>query len=85
MHTRLSSRNRVISECIDVIYCRLPAEKKKRIPMSRHENDELSASRPLLIISHPALKFLSSRMPAAKKGLSRLPRPNLVRPSSYKS
>ena len=51
MHTRLSSRNRVISECIVVIYCRSPAPPKKRIPMSRHENDELSASRSLLIIS----------------------------------
>ena len=32
MHTRLSSRNRVISECIVVIYCRFPVEKKKEFP-----------------------------------------------------
>ena len=62
MHTRLSSRNRVISECIVVIYCRSPAPPKKRIPMSRHENDELSASRPLLIAN-----FFQPACPQRKK------------------
>ena len=61
MQTRFSSRNRVISEYIVVIYIVSRPKKKTatktRIPASLHENDELSAFRPPLTILHPAFKF----------------------------
>ena len=63
MQTRFSSRNRVISEYIVVIYLVSRPQKKTtttiktRIPASLHKNDELSAFRPPLTILHPAFKF----------------------------
>ena len=63
MQTRFSSRNRVISEYVVVIYLVSRPKKKTttttktRIPASLHENDELSAFRPPLTILRPAYKF----------------------------